>query len=411
MGSMEATTPTSSEDRLEIPRLSSSRGRLISIGIVLVLVAGGLTAYFVSRRPKQSPYRTTEVTRTSILKEVRATGHLRLTGQVEVPAPFEGQLVQVFVQSGDQVEKGQALARLDSGSAQIALDVARAELDAAQAKIAEAEAAVQRTTQALDRIQRLAQKDLASERQLEDAQSDTAKARAALRAARAERAASQKRAALRDRERKETAIIAPRAGLVLEVPDRTGMVVGPQTRLFRIGAPIDTMHIVAPIGEADIGEVVVGQKAKFEVPTFPGRLFEAEVEHISPDPKKQYGAVFYDVTLKTENPEHSLLPGMTAQIRIEVAEVQDTLAVREAALRFTPEGAPPAPARSRVWRAEGEQLQEIPVEAGLSDGAMTQIRPLDPQNLEVGDAIAIGFASAGAEAGAAPSLSLRGNQR
>lgn len=391
--------------------MSSSRGRLIFIGLVVVLVAGGLTAYLLSRRPKQSPYRTTEVTRTSILKEVRATGHLRLTGEVEVPAPLEGQLVKVFVRSGDEVEQGQILAQLDSGSAQIALDVARAEVDAAQAKIAEAEAAVRRSTQALERIQKLAQKNLASERQLEDARSEAAKARAALRATQAERAASQKRAALRDRERKETAIVAPRAGLVLEVPDRTGMVVGPQTRLFRVGAPIDTMHVVAPIGEADIGEVQVGQKAKFEVPTYPGKLFEAEVEHVSPDPKKQYGAIFYDVTLKTENPEHSLLPGMTAQIRIKVAEVDDTLAVREAALRFTPEGAPPAPARSRIWRVEGEQLQEIPVEAGLSDGAMTQIHPVDSESLDVNDPIAIGFVSVGSGAGKAPSLSLRGNQR
>jgi HlyD family secretion protein len=410
LASMEAT-PTSAEDRLEIPRLDSSRGRLIAIGVAALLVAGGLTAYFLSRRPEQSPYRTTQVTRTSIVKEIRVTGHLHLTGQVEVPAPIEGQLVRVFVQPGDQVEEGQLLAQLDAGSAQIALDVARAEVDAAQAKIAEAEAAVQRTSQALERTERLAQKGLASERQLEDARSEKTKARAALRAARAERAASQKRAALRGRERKQAAIVAPRAGLVLEVPDRTGMVVGPHTRLFRIGAPIDTMHIIAPIGEADIGEVVLGQAAKFEVPTYPGTVFEATVKHISPDPKTEYGAIFYDVTLQTENPDRSLLPGMTAQVRIEVAEVDDTLAVREAALRFTPEGAPSAPARSRIWRVKGEQLQEIPVEPGVSDGAMTQIRPVDPHSLEVNDTVAIGLASSSGDAGTVPALSLRGDQR
>lgn len=406
---MEAT-PTSADERLEIPPLESRRGRLIAIATVGLLVAGGVVIYFVSRSPEDSPYRVTSVVETSIVKEIRVTGHLELIDEVEVPAPIEGQLMEVFVEPGDRVEEGQLLAQLDEGSAQVAVDVSKAELEVARARIAEAEAAAQRAAQALERTERLAQKDLASERMLETARSETAKARAALQAARAERSAAQKRFSLRSLERKRTGIVAPRAGLVLEVPSRTGMIVGPRNRLFRIGAPIDEMHVRAPIGEADIGEVVVGQGAKFEVPTYPGRLFEAAVKHISPDPKVEYGAVFYDVTLETSNPERLLLPGMTAQVRIKVAEVDDVLAVREASLRFTPEGAPSSPARTRVWRVDGTKLEEISVEPGLSDGAMTAVRPTEPDSLRVDDEIAIGLALNDDGAPAAPSLSLRGRR-
>lgn len=407
---MEAT-PTSADERLEIPRLESPRRRVIAIATVLLLVAGAVVIYFVSRRPEDSPFRVTSVVQTSIVKEIRVTGHLELTDEVEVPAPIEGQLVEVFVEPGDRVEEGQLLAQLDEGSAQMAVDVSKAELEVARARIAEAEAAAQRATQALERTERLAQKGLASERMLETARSETAKARAALQAARAERSAAQKRFSLRSLERKRTGIVAPRAGLVLEVPQRTGMIVGPRNRLFRIGAPVDEMHVRAPIGEADIGEVVVGQRAKFEVPTYPGRMFEAAVKHISPDPKVEYGAIFYDVTLETSNPERLLLPGMTAQVRIKVAEVDDVLAVREASLRFTPEGAPSSPARTRVWRVEGTQLEEVPVEPGLSDGAMTAVHPTEPDSLRVDDEIAIGLALDGDDAAAAPSLSLRGHRQ
>lgn len=383
----------------------------MTIVVVLLLLVGGATAYFLSRRPQQSPYRTTPVARTSIVKEIRVTGHLELTDEVEVPAPIEGQLVEVLVQPGDQVEEGQLLAQLDTGSAQIALDVARAELEAARARIAEAEAAVRRTAQTLSRTERLAKKELASDRTLEAARSEHAQARATLRAAQAERSAAEKRVAQRGIDRKRAGITAPRAGLVLEVPDRTGMIVGPHNRLFRIGAPLETMHVVAPIGEADIGEVVVGQGAKFEVPTYPGRVFEASVQHLSPDPKTELGAVFYDVTLETENSDRALLPGMTAQVRIKVAEVENVLAVREASLRFTPEGAPSAPARTRIWRVEGQELEEVVVEPGLSDGAMTEIRPSNPGSVEADDPIAIGLRLDGNDVGSAPSLSLRGQQR
>jgi HlyD family secretion protein len=380
------------------------------LAVGVLIVAGAVAAYFVSRGPEQSPYRAAPVTRTTIVKEIRVTGHLELVDEMEVPAPVEGQLVEVFVKEGDEVEKGQLLAQLDEGSANLAFAVAQAELGVAGARASEAEAAAQQAARSLERTERMVEKGLASERTLETARAEAMKARAALQAARAERAAANKRAALRGLERKRTSIVSPRDGLVLEVPKRTGMIVGPQTQLFRIGASIDQMNVEAPIGEADIGEVVVGQGAKFEVPTYPGRSFDATVKHISPDPKTEYGAIFYDVTLETSNPDRVLLPGMTAQVRIKVAEVQDVLAVREASLRFTPEGAPQAPARSRVWRVQGTTLREIPIETGLSDGAMTEVRPLDSKDLEPNNQVAIGLAINGGETGPAPSLSLRGDR-
>ena len=403
-------TQTSVDEKLEIPRLDSSRGRTVAAVAGVVIVAAAVTAYFLMRDTEENPYRVAVVSRTSIVREIRVTGHLELTDQVEVPAPIEGQLVEVFVLPGDSVEEGQLLARLDKGPAEVAFHVAKAELQAARARVSEAQAAAQRATEALERTERLAEKNLASESALETARSEMAQSRAAVQAVQAQRAAALKRASLRGRERDRTDIVAPRAGLVLEVPPHTGMIVGPRNRLFRIGAPVDRMHIAAPIGEADIGDVTVGFGAKFEVPTYPGQVFKATVKHISPNPRTEYGAIFYDVKLATENSEHLLLPGMTAQVRIKVAHVDDVLAVREATLRFTPEGAPPAPPRSRVWRVRGEALEEILVEVGLSDGAITEVRPSEPESLDVNDPIAIGLALEGEGDPDAPLLSLKGRR-
>lgn len=403
-------TQTSVEEKLEIPRLDSSRGRVIAVVVAVLVVGAAIAVYFLTRAPAQSPYRAARVTQATIVKEIRVTGHLRLTDQVEVPAPIQGQLVKVLVEPGDSVEKGQLLAQLDKVSAEVAALVAQAELQVARARVAEAEAAAKRATGALDRTTRLAKKGLASESALEVARSEMIKTRATLQAARAERSAAFERATLRGRERDRTDIVAPRAGLVLEVPPHTGMMVGPLTRLFRIGAPLDQMYVEAPIGEADIGEMAVGLGAEFEVPTYPGQIFEATVTHISPDPKTEYGAIFYTVKLGAENRERLLLPGMTAQVRIKVAQVDDVLAVREATLRFTPEGAPPAPARTRVWRIRGTVLEEIPVEPGLSDGALTEVKPTEPESLQVDDSIAIGLGLEGDDISRAPSLTLRGRR-
>ena len=398
------------EEALEIPKLESSRGRtFIIIGVVLALAAGA-GAYLMTRGPEASPYRGANVVRASIVKEVRVTGSVELTDQIEVPAPIEGQLVDVLVEPGDEIEQGDLLAHLDRVSAEVAFLVADAELQVARARVSETEAAAKRAARTFERTKRLTDKGLASASDLEAARSEMTKARAAVTGAKAERAAALEQAGLKGRDRDRADVVSPRAGLVLEVPPHTGMIVGPRNRLFRIGAPLDQMHLHAPIGEADIGEMKVGLTAQFEVPTYPGRVFEAIVEHINPDPKTEHGAIFYTVTLAAANPDHVLLPGMTAQIRIKVAEVDEVLAVREASLRFTPQGAPEAPARSRIWRINGQALEEIPVEAGLSDGAMTEIRPVDAEGVRVDDPIAIGRAIDGGEGAAAPSLSLRGHR-
>ncbi len=403
-------TQTSVDERLEIPAMASSRGRVGALIAGLVMVGAAMGIYFLTRGPDASPYRATEVTRASIVNEIRVTASIVLTDQVEVPAPVEGQLVEVAVQSGDQVEEGQLLARLDKVSAEVAYLIAQADSQVARARVSEAEASAERASRSLERTNRLADKGLASASDLEATRSEMTKARASLKAARAEHLAALERVSLRGRERDQTEIVAPRAGLVLEAPSHTGMVVGPRTRLFRIGAPLDQVNVEAPIGEADIGDMSLGLSAKFEVPTYPGRIFEATVKHISPDPKTEHGAIFYMVKLAANNPDHALLPGMTAQLRIKVAQVDDVLAVREATLRFTPEGAPEAPPRSRVWRIRGTELEEVPVEVGLSDGALTEVRPSNPDDLQIADSIAIGLALDGDSGAAAPSLSLKGHR-
>ena len=158
---MQETQPTVGE-ALEIPRMSRARGRRIGIVAAVVVLGAGLAAFFSLRGPEVSPYRAAPVTKSSIVKEVRVTGSVELTDQVEIPAPIEGQLVELLVRPGDEVEKGQPLGRLDEVSAEVALTVARAESQVARASVADAEASVRRAGRALERTQRLAAKGLTS---------------------------------------------------------------------------------------------------------------------------------------------------------------------------------------------------------------------------------------------------------
>jgi HlyD family secretion protein len=179
----------------------------------------------------------------------------------------------------------------------------------------------------------------------------------------------------------------------LRAPERIGAAVSPEAGpLFVIGDPLELMRVDAKIGETDIALIKVGLAADVSVSAIEGRTFSAKVEHLGVEPEQELGAVLYPVTLLVDNPDRLLLPGMTARVLMEVKAVKQALAVHEAALRFVPEDADPAPLRTRVFLKTGPNtIEPLKVRAGISDGMYTAVEPLEGAQLKVGDALAIGF--------------------
>lgn len=397
-------------ERLEIPKLAR-KARVRRVVVALVLLAGAAAAVvFWPRAGASERYRTTTLGRRTIIKVVEATGHLDVRRRVEVPAPIPGRLVEILVAARQTVTAGQLLARLDDRAAALAVRGAQATVQAAAGRVAEARAALTGATEERSRVERLVARGLASQQDLSGARAAEERAQAGLAAARAEQAAASGTVASAQLGRNLGDIVAPASGVVLVAPERLGAAVGPERgALFVIGDPLDVMRIDAQVGEADIGDVRVGQATSFEVQAFPGRTFHARVDRIGLEPTRAEGLVTYPVTLLAANPGGELLPGMTASVRLEVARRTGVLAVREAALRWSPPDADRAPARSRVWRwTKRSTIEPVAVTVGLSDGAYTEITPARGQRLDAGDRIALGLASPGAGGGGSgrPGISL-----
>jgi HlyD family secretion protein len=197
--------------------------------------------------------------------------------------------------------------------------------------------------------------------------------------------------------------------VVLSVPRRTGAAVSPEGPiLFLLSAPLDVLWLEAPVGEADIGRLRVGQASRFEVQAFPGEVLPATIEQIGVLGDVEGSVARYPVRLTAPNPRGRLRPGMSAAVRFAVAEETKALAVREVALRFEPPGAPEAPPRSRVFvRTEPGRLEPVEVEAGISDGVYAVVTPVEDGALEPGDEVAIGLGTLNGH-GRGPGLSLGG---
>lgn len=400
-----------SEDvQLHIPELGKRARRLRWLVVLLLVIGmgGGAAAYFLRTPPTREVFRSLPVTRQTIVRVVEATGHLDASARVQVSSKIAGHLAEIKVAPGDSVKRGQLLARLDDRASEIGVRSAGSTLQASVWRVAEAKAAHESALSELERVQRLATRGLASTTDVDNAKAVAARAEAQLKAAGAEKSVAEDNVAAAKFGHNLGDIVAPIDGIVLVGPENPGAPVAPERGpLFVVAAPLSKMRIDADVSEADIGDLQVGQSATFEVQAFGGRRWSARVERIGLEPTRDGAVVAYPVLLSADNPDGKLMPGMTAAVRIEVARAVDVLAVREAALRFTPEDAEEAPVRSRVWLHRGpSQLSAVSVQPGLSDGANTQVTPMSPGDLNPGDRVAVGFLAAQSSGQGQPGVSL-----
>lgn len=386
------------------------RRRLAISAFVLGLV--GIAFVLLRPRPvTDDGIRTETLERRTVRRMVTLTGHVDVLERVDVPAPIGGSLLAIEVAPGDRVTVGQPLARLDPRRSALALSAARATLQASTSRVASARAAVDSARDQLARAQRLATSELSSQADLDAARYAVQRAESELAAARAEQSTAASGVGTAELGAESGLLRSPIDGVVLQAPARLGTLVGPELgAIFVIGSGLDPLRIAASAGEADIGDLRVGQASWFEVAAYPDRRFSADLSRIELDATILPGSVTFPVQFRVANPEGLLRPGMTAIVHVEVARADSALSVHEAALRFEPVGAEPAPARSRVWLRTGMgRLEPIPVVPGVSDGAITEIRPVDPRALRVGAPIAIGMRVEGG--GVPEGLSLGSTRR
>ena len=400
------------EQPLVIPARIRGRGRRrvwLFVGLIALAVAAAAIYWRLRAEPAPPAYRTARIERRTIVRVVEAAGKIDVLTRIEIPAPTVGRVTEILVRSGDRVTRGQPLARLDQRAASIAVRGAEAELSAAGNRIAEASAELSAATDARERLERLLAKGLASPSELKQAQAAESRARAALGVARADRSASTQTLKSAELQQSQATVVAPIDGVILRAPDAVGTTLGEgQSALFVVGSDLSSVRIDADVAESEIGQVHRGQAAQFNVPAYPGRSFEAKVESIAIDSERSSAAVRYRVQLRANNPDHLLLPGMTATARIEVARAENVLASREAALRFVPEDAEPAPPRTRLFRVRGSSIEPVRVTVGLSDGAFTEIVPEPKDALAPGAEVAVGVAVAGQATSGGPGIKLGG---
>src|SRR6266581_3603128 len=372
--------------------------RILGLSAVILLVAVGVWGYFyVQSRGQGQGYRLARVERGPLTAAVSATGNLNAVITVQVGSQVSGQIKEIFVDFNSPVTKDQLIARIDPETFEAKVNQAKAEVNSAVAMVLNQQAQVERsradvqnaraalaegkaqtakaqvaavdTKRDFDRKSALFKRELIANSDLDSSQAgydsavaalDAARAKedslaagigsaeAQLRVAQAQLVASQatveqKQAALAQAQvdLDHTRITAPVNGIVVSRQVDVGQTVAASLQapvLFTIAQDLTRMQVETSVDEADIGRVRLDNPATFSVDAFPNETFRGQVTQIRKAAQIVQNVVTYTVVVAVSNPEGKLLPGMTANVKLVVAEKPNVLKVPNASLRFRPPG-------------------------------------------------------------------------
>jgi membrane fusion protein (multidrug efflux system) len=310
--------------------------------------------------PPPAVVETISIVPEDVLDVLEFVGQLDSADSVILKPEISGVVESIAFEDGTPVKKGDTLVRLR---------------DAEQrARVREAEATRSLTKNQYDRARYLAKQSAESEAGLERALAEYEIAGAKLDLAKIQLA--------------RTIIRAPFDGVVGARMVSPGERVSPgsdrdsggdggggggSSGLVRIDA-LDEMELIFTLPETVMSIARKGVRVDLRVSPFPDETFPGTVYFVDP----RVDAVSRRVLVKARvpNPEHKLQPGLFATLKVEIASREGALMVPEDAIVYGRDGV-------FVWRIDGEQAVQVPVELGIRQPGRVEL----VSGVEIGDRI------------------------
>lgn len=334
--------------------------RLTILVVLLAILGAGAAWYFSNGSTPDVQFRTDQVSRGDLVATISATGTVQAEELVDVGAQVAGRIVE-FGKDTDgkpidyrsNVTEGMLLARIDDSVYLSNVASATAQLTSAKAGVARAKADLQASNAKLNQAERdwaRAQKLGPSEAlaafsydayksAYETAIAAVEVSKAAIEEAQAQVAQAEATLDKENRNLGYTTISSPVDGVVIDRRVNIGQTVVASLNapsLFLIAQDLKRLEVWVPVNEADVAQIKPGQPVTFTVDAFPERTFEGEVGKVRLAPTITQNVVTYTVEVTTENPDETLFPYLTANLKFETDRRDNVLSVPNAALRYTP---------------------------------------------------------------------------
>lgn len=369
--------------------------------LLVVLLGGGFVAFRALTGLSQSSTtvndKTELVESKSLSIKIKSSGSVVPIETVNLSPKQAGQLVELLVEQGARVNRGQVIARMDSSNlvpqlyqaqanaaaseanlvklrngsrpediaaAQARAESARGRLEAAKSRLALTNMKTSRfrglqTEGAIssDRFDEVLTDDRSAQADLLTAQANLVEANRLLDSSRngsraediaqAEAQLAQAIAGVRTIEVQieDTVIRAPFTGIITQKYANAGAFVTPTTSASSTNSSTSTsivaiangLEIIAKVPEVDISQIKIGQEVEIIADAFPSEVFKGKVRLIAPEAVIEQNVTSFQVRVTLETGKDKLQSGMNADLRFIGQKIDNALVVPTVAI-VTQEG-------------------------------------------------------------------------
>jgi RND family efflux transporter MFP subunit len=309
---------------------------------------------------------------------LNASGYVTARRRATVSSKVTGKVLEVFVEEGRAVRKGQVLAKLDDSQVRASLAVGEAQLETARRGAAEDEARLREAELTLGRREQLVKEQVISKSELDSAraEADSLKARIAVANQQirvAESVVSQRRTDLVDME-----VRAPFDGVAISKDAQPGEMISPVSAgggFTRSGiatiVDMSSLEIEVDVNESYINRVHAGMPVEAVLDAYPDWRIPAHVIATIPSADRQKATV--KVRIGFEELDPRILPDMGVKVSfLNQRPASDAAAARPRLI--VPKGAVrSADGRSIVFVMHDDRVERRAVSVGSTLGDQTEV--------------------------------------
>jgi RND family efflux transporter MFP subunit len=309
---------------------------------------------------------------------LNASGYVTARRRATVSSKVTGKVLEVFVEEGRAVRKGQVLAKLDDSQVRASLAVGEAQLETARRGAAEDEARLREAELTLGRREQLVKEQVISKSELDSARAEVESLRARIAVANqqirvAESVVSQRRTDLVDMD-----VRAPFDGVAISKDAQPGEMISPVSAgggFTRSGiatiVDMSSLEIEVDVNESYINRVHAGMPVEAVLDAYPDWRIPAHVIATIPSADRQKATV--KVRIGFEELEPRILPDMGVKVSfLNQRPASDAAAVRPRLI--VPKGAVrAADGRSIVFVLHDDRVERRAVSVGSTLGDQTEV--------------------------------------
>ncbi len=318
---------------------------------------------------------------------LNASGYVVAQRKAAISSKVTGRIIELNVEEGSRVKKGDIIARLESEDVKAAKSQANANLSTARYNLEKARADLYDAELAFKRNRELIKKGYIAQSEYDTSEARYRSSKAAVEAA--DSAVKSSAAALKaaDVAMDYTLLRSPFNAVVLTKNADVGDIVTPlgatanvQSAVVTV-ADMDSLIVEADVSESNIGQVRTGQPCEVQLDALPDKRFRGIVHMIVPTADRTKATVM--VKVRFIDKDDRVLPEMSAKVAFlsrEIApdEMKPFTAINQSALV-------PKNGVNKVFVVLGDTAKEVTITTGKSSGDMVEVI----QGLKVGDKVVL----------------------